>query len=290
MRAITKEHLEAYKTGCLKKLFHVIKEDPELSFEIRKDNTVMVYYRKGKILTVNYTDANNYTITGLHKNYYKNCEIQMDFFHAGKCAYTLNHTNILRDEYFKNAKKFIHSYKVGLEFSIQQNIALGNRNFNKRFLVVDMEWQFSQSAIDENDRVGKTRVDLIIVDTKANNSGENDIYLAELKVGTGATDGKSGVIDHIHKTKMLVDNEKACSDLKNDIENIITQKSQLGLFAGEEKKFNLAAKPKMMIILGYRGENELEYLEKQVEIARTEAKNIGLSELFIIKKDLRIEL
>ncbi|WP_282194847.1 hypothetical protein [Alistipes ihumii] len=43
MRKITNGHIKAYKTGCLKKLFDVIKEDPELSFEIRKDNEVMVY-------------------------------------------------------------------------------------------------------------------------------------------------------------------------------------------------------------------------------------------------------
>ena len=45
MRAITDEHLQAYlKGGCLQRLFNVIKEDPELSFEIRVKNEVMIYY------------------------------------------------------------------------------------------------------------------------------------------------------------------------------------------------------------------------------------------------------
>lgn len=55
MRIITPKHIEAYQKGCLKKLFDVVKEDPELSFEIRKDNEVMIYYRKGKVLTIKYT-------------------------------------------------------------------------------------------------------------------------------------------------------------------------------------------------------------------------------------------
>ena len=43
MRKITNGHIKAYKTGCLKKLFDVIKEDPEFSCEFIKDNEVMVY-------------------------------------------------------------------------------------------------------------------------------------------------------------------------------------------------------------------------------------------------------
>lgn len=40
MRKINTEHIEAYKSGCFKKLFDVIKEDPDLSFEIRMNNEV----------------------------------------------------------------------------------------------------------------------------------------------------------------------------------------------------------------------------------------------------------
>ena len=44
MRAITDEHLQAYlEGGCLQKLFNVINEDPELSFELRVKGEVMIY-------------------------------------------------------------------------------------------------------------------------------------------------------------------------------------------------------------------------------------------------------
>ena len=50
-RKLSQEHIDAYLNGIFKNLFRVIKEDPELSLEIRRNNEAMVYYRKGKILT-----------------------------------------------------------------------------------------------------------------------------------------------------------------------------------------------------------------------------------------------
>ena len=92
-------------------------------------------------------------------------------------------------KYFGEAKRLVYFNTVGEEFSFQQSIALGNHSFANRFLVVDMEWEFSQAGIKASDRIKITRPDLVIVDTEKNGNGFNDIYLAELKVGTGAKDG-----------------------------------------------------------------------------------------------------
>lgn len=286
MRNLSDEHIKAYQEkGCLKKLFDIIKEDFDLSFEIRKDNEVMVYYRKGKVLTVKYTDENNYTIKPLDCNYYKNSIKEDDAtaitsFDAAHLAHTLSHTNELRT-YFRQAKNLVHKHKIGLEFGVQQNIALGNRSFDKRFLVVDMEWQFSQEDIKKEDRIVKTRIDLIVVDTQTNEKGANDIYLAELKVGTGATEGKSGIEDHIERTKKITDKTEVCKTLKNDIENIIDIKSKLGLIDGEKKELNLSSEPKIMIILAYRGDEERERLKQQADIAIKKAQEIGMYEPLI---------
>ena len=287
MRAITTKHIEAYQKGCLKKLFDVIANDPELSFEIRKDE-VIVYYRKGKILTIKYTDKNGFQIKPLDKRYYKDVA-QIDLFETKNLAYTLKNTSYLRN-YFKQAKKLVYNHKIGLEFSVQQNIALGNRSFNNRFLVVDMEWEFSQAEIKKTERVGRTRIDLIIVDTQVNEFGTNDIYLTELKVGTGAVGGKSGIIDHIKKTKAIIDKEGVCKVLKKGIEKIIDIKSCLGLIDGERKLLQLSTKPKMMIILVYRGKQEKEQLEEQARIAIDEAKKIGMCAPLIKSYDLQITL
>ena len=62
MRQISQAHLNAYKSGQLSKLFKVIIEDPELSFEIRMANQVMIYYRKDKILTIQECKNGNFKV------------------------------------------------------------------------------------------------------------------------------------------------------------------------------------------------------------------------------------
>lgn len=287
MRTITPEHIEAYQQGCLKKLFDIIKNDPELSFEIRTGNEVIVYYRTGKILTIKYKDK-DIKIKPLEKGYIKD-SILIDPFDKKHLKDTLKHKDAII-KYLKKAKELVHKYKIGLEFSVQQNIALGNQNFDNRFLVVDMEWEFSQSGINKADRIGGTRIDLIIVDTQPNELGTNDIYLAELKAGTGATGYESGIIDHIKKTKTLIDKEEVCNDLKSDVENIIDIKSRLGLITGTKKELKLSSKPKMMIILAYRGDIEREQLEEKALEAIEEAKNLGMCEPLIKYHDLQITL
>ena len=172
MRSITDEHLQAYlEGGCLQKLFNVIKDDPELSFEIRVKNEVMIYYHKDRILTIRFCKGKP-SIEILSEKYYKKDTPPSVSF--DDLMETLRHTDQLR-KYFKEAKQLISSYKAGLEFEVQQNIALGNRSFNNRFVVVDMEWQLPQSDIKKEERISKTRFDLVVVDTKKNDMGENDI-------------------------------------------------------------------------------------------------------------------
>ena len=153
-----------------------------------------------------------------------------------------------------------------------------------------MEWAFAQSDIDIKDRIPRTRIDLVLVDTIPNEHGLNDIYLAELKVGTVATEGTSGTIDHVEKTFRLINTEKACQDLKEDVTNIINVKSELGIYTGTAKQFNLADKPKMMLILAYRGEEEHKRLLKDSTAAQEKAKELGMDEIKIVMHNALIKL
>lgn len=288
-RKLSSKHLDAYKNenGVFHKLFEVINEDPELSFEIRRDDTVMVYYRKDKILSVELKKGEP-KIEILSEGYYKKSgkkpKICFDNPHD-----LLSVTDMR--SYFKEAKKLMYVKKMGAEFNVQQNIALGNHSFDNRFLVVDMEWQYSQAGIPKVEQITKTRIDLIIVDTTPNTNGENDIYLAELKLGLGATEGPSGTIDHVDKTAEIINNPKACDSLKEDVLNIIEQKKELGLIEGTQKAdLHFSAKPKMMLILAYRGKNELELLQLECEKAKEEALKNGIDEPLCILHDARIKL
>lgn len=289
MRAITDEHLQAYlEGGCLQKLFDVIKEDPELSFEIRMNNKVMIYYHKDRILTISYCKGKP-SIDTLSEKYYKNATLPSVSFEDGDLIQTLRDKSQLR-QYFREAKRLVGSYKVGLEFEVQQNIALGNRSFNNRFVVVDMEWQLPQSDIKVEERISRTRFDLVMVDTKKNDMGENDIYLGELKVGTGATGGKSGIIDHVNKTEKFISNAKACAALRKDVESIIRQKAVLGLFEGDYTGLSLSDTPRMMLILVYRGNEEKEALKEQGDSAKDKARELKMAEPLLILHNALITL
>lgn len=281
MRTITDEHLQAYQEGgCLQKLFDVIKEDPELSFEIRMNNKVMIYYHKDRILTISYCKGKP-SIDTLSEKYYKNATPPSISFEDGDLIQTLRDKSRLR-QYFREAKRLVGSYKAGLEFEVQQNIALGNRSFSNRFVVVDMEWQLPQSNIKKEERISRTRIDLVVVDMKRNERGENDIYLGELKVGMDATDGKSGIDAHIEKTNKLICCPKACAVLRADVERIIRQKAALGLLEGDDAGLNLSDTPRMMLILADRGSEERSALEKQVEKEQDKAKASGMAEPLIV--------
>ena len=279
MRSITDEHLQAYlEGGCLQKLFNVIKEDPELSFEIRVKNEVMIYYHKDRILTIRFCKGKP-SVEILSEKYYKKDTPPSVSF--DDLMEPLRDTDLLR-KYFKEAKQLIGFYKADLEFEVQQNIASGNRSFNNRFVVVDMEWQLPQSDIKKEERIIKTRFDLVVVDTKKNDMGENDIYLGELKVGMGATGGKSGIEDHVIKTNKIINNAKACAALRDDVESIIRQKAKLGLFEGDHTGLNLSDTPRMMLILAYRGNEEKNALEGQEKIAKDKARELNMVEPLVV--------
>ena len=281
MRTITDEHLQAYQEGgCLQKLFNVIKEDPELSFEIRMNNKVMIYYHKDRILTISYFKGKP-SIDTLSEKYYKNATPPSVSFEDGDLIQTLRNKSQLR-QYFREAKRLVGSYKVGEEFEVQQNIALENRSFSNRFVVVDMEWQLPQSDIKKEERISRTRIDLVVVDTQKNDKGENDVYLGELKVGMGAIGGKSGIFDHIKKTNKFMKSPKACAVLRADVERIIRQKAALGLLEGDYAGLNLSATPRMMLILAHRGSEERQALERQVEKEQDKAKARGMAMPLIV--------
>lgn len=289
MRTITDEHLQAYQEGgCLQKLFDVIKEDPELSFEIRMNNKVMIYYHKDRILTISYCKGKP-SIDTLSEKYYKTDTPPPVSFEDGDLIQTLRDKSQLR-QYFREAKRLVGSYKVGEEFEVQQNIALGNRSFSNRFVVVDMEWQLPQSDIKKEERIIKTRFDLVVVDTKRNERGENDVYLGELKVGMGATGGKSGIVAHIEKTNEIMKSPKACAVLRADVERIIRQKVALGLLEGDYAGLNLSDTPRMMLILACRGSEERQALERQVEKEQDKAKASGMAMPLIVWHNVQIIL
>ncbi|MCR4835617.1 MAG: hypothetical protein K5899_04420 [Bacteroidaceae bacterium] len=283
-RHLSDLHVEAYKNGVFAKLLLGIKEDPELSFEVRRNDEAMVYYHKDKILTTGFNKKGKPFVKLLDEKYYK--ESSKPSADISNIA-NLKSLTLIR-KYFKEAKWLVFRYKMGAEFAVQQNIALGNQTFENRFLVVDMEWQFAQSGIDE--RIKKTRIDLVIVDTKKNSRGYNDIYLTEVKCGLDATDGPSGVEAHVKNTNIIITKHEACLALIEDVKSIISVKRALGLIKGNYKKLSFAPQPKMMLFFAYRGEVEEKKLTQQMSLAKETAANLGMEKPLCVMHNALITL
>ena len=224
-----------------------------MSFEIRRNDEVMIYYCKKKLLTI----SQGKKIIPLDSKYLKGKMLSVG----------ISDENTLKSEtkikkYFKEAKDFAYAYSKKLEFAVQQNISLGSRSFDDGLVVVDMEWGFAQSR--STNRISKTRIDLIALNPKPNNDGMNDIYLVEVKHSLEATQGKSGMQDHVDKTFEICQCKEACEALVNDVKTIIDQKTELGILKGTKPVIKLATVPKMMFFLSYRSDEELEQLKKEV--------------------------
>ena len=256
-RELSIAHLSMYKPkGKLFVLFNTITADPELSFEIRIHDEVIVYYNKKAILTV----IKGNKIKPLSEKYYKKGEgptVDISNPAVWKSAKEI-------EKYLKEAKLIAYRHSMKREFQLQQNISMGNHDCANRFLAIDMEWQFAQEIIPKRDRIKKTRIDLVIVDLTPNALGVNDIYLAEVKLGTEALKGDSGLQEHVNSTSIIANSKDACQGLIDDVKSILAQKHELGIITGDLPELHLAQKPKMLFILGHRGSQEKKKLEDEM--------------------------
>ena len=95
----------------------------------------------------------------------------------------------------------------------------------------------------------------------------------------------------LEKTEKIINYDIARNALVNDVQSIIKAKKELGLYQGDEKDFNFSpdVKPKMMLILFYRGLQEKEQLSKDEENAYVRAHELGI-EFMSIMIDTLIKL
>ena len=93
-----------------------------------------------------------------------------------------------------------------------------------------------------------------------------------------------------NKIYEIINNNRACNDLIEDVKNIINQKEELGLIGGKHKDFNYALRPKMMFILAYRNEIEKQVFETEFEKVKCRANELNMAEPMLILHNMMIEL
>ena len=226
-----------------------VKADKELAFEIRMKDEVMIYCQKNLILRISHRKNAPDNITMLNPRYYTNRKDGLTL------TVQLNEPSDLQDihkvrQYFEDAKALCKNYKSHDEFIVQQQYKAEHSSFDGDYLAIDMEWAPDQAAIPVEYRLkDKTKVDLLVVSNKPNEEGRHEIYLAEVKCGLGAVEGKSGIEDHVRMSQAIINNEYVRQILLGDVTSIIKQKTQLQLFEGTPIDYTFSECPKIMFIL-----------------------------------------
>lgn len=242
-------------SGKYAKLLKAIRQDPELTLEIRTGGKAHIYHHKKLILTLAAKSEPKLLSDGYIK---EGCiKPQLDLCHPEK--------------YLNEAKEIVRSHSKKMEFAIQQNIANSNKVAECDYFVVDMEYAFPQNDIIKEERISKTRIDLVAIE-----KGTNDIVLFELKYGATALSGTSGVDGHFEKTMRSIDNVKFRDTIKADIKNIIEDKNDLKII--EYKMPTSFNKIRMMYIYAYNNDNDYNAYRKKYESAY---KAKGINTLYI---------
>lgn len=243
---------ELLKGGKYSKILSCVKNDNELTLEIRKNSEVKIYFQKSLILTLS---TNKFT--ELDPGFYKKEGLD-------KPILDLNEPK----KYFGRAKRLVLFTKGDNgEFQIQQNIARYNRSISNKYFVVDLEYQVPQEKRPKEKRLPKTRIDIVAIEKFS-----NDIILFELKFGLRATENNSGVDAHYEKTMNIIQDNEFCDIIREDVRNILIDKKDLGLISyetiptfGNIKMKYILAYDNEEEMLKYKNEYEKKYNEKGVE-------------------------
>jgi protein subunit release factor A len=173
-RKINKKLVKELTGGDLEILLKYIKSHPELRLEVRTDGKAFVYYRKGKALEIGLRSFN------VDEEYVKNTRFQLP---DAKLAKTKP------EEYFSRIKEIIDKWVVNIkkrsEFDTQQNIARDNQDKDYKYIIIDMEYNFSQAEIEKEKRKKRAGFDLLGIERKT-----NKIVFFEVKKGGGCFERK----------------------------------------------------------------------------------------------------
>ena len=215
-RKINSVLLKKMTNGVFLTLLNYVKSDKDLRLEVRQGGKAFVYYLKGKALEI-----------GLNK-------FCVDEKYVKNTAFSMPDTELAKTnpaDYFRQMKKIIDNYvdnvKKRSEFDTQQKIASNNQKQDSRYIIIDMEYAFPQSGLEKEKRVKKAGFDLLGLDRETGN-----VVFFEVKKGGKALKGTAGIKTHIEDFEecLFGKNKHFFREiLKKDIENIISDKTELGI-------------------------------------------------------------
>ena len=215
-RKINDKIIKKLKEGSLKQLLaYLKKEQQRLKLEVRRGGKFNVYYKKCKVLEVG---LSTYSID---KKYFACGEAPQDIAQAVETD---------PKSYFDKVCMAVDVWlkkNTRNEFETQQEIAYHNQQKSDPYIILDMEYQFSQERIEQSERIKSATFDLLGIDTTSNNA-----VFFEVKRGLGSLTDKAGIASHIddfEKHFNGVHKDMFLKILSENIDNIVKDKNKLGL-------------------------------------------------------------
>lgn len=223
------------KTGVYHEITDIVRADPYLDMEMRADDGVMIYYRGGKLLTIN----ENQGFIGLDEEYYPE-------------DYTARISPQIENifDYISKAKRIIDIHESDskkrklVEKEFQQRVVYENNlSANAKdtdYFIADIEWA------DNNALGGRADIVAFRWNHMEHRKRILQLTLIEVKQGDGAIRTKdektAGLKKHYDDYLQFLNNKTYFFEVANDMLSVLKQKMNLGLIEGLEKLFKSGEK------------------------------------------------
>lgn len=253
---------ESLAAGKLSKMIDVIKKDPSLVLHFRNDY-LNVYYHSGSVAKIKSEKSieisENYFVSCDAENYTRNKNKQTAS-DIEKHEALLKRRNALKqlfydgefESYFDKMKKTMEKYwaynspgkkcEEKDEGDVQQEICIHNQYESKdsKYTIIDLEHEVSVEAdfCYKGDSPFSKRKNGIIIKKKEKprfdivsvRKSTGQIFVWELKKGTGALEGLSGMHDHVDSyLHTIKESPEAENSFIEEMEHVLLQKQILGL-------------------------------------------------------------
>jgi len=232
-RSISDSFLKTFKKkGVFHPIVELVKVDPYLDLELR-GNSVMIYYRGGKILTI---EEKGLKLKALDKKYYtKGCPI------------------VCPQPSIENIYEYLYKAKFVVDFheAAPRSGKLGEKEFQQRivyennlsviakntdYFIADVEWA------DKEELEGRADIVAFRWDHMNHIKREIQMVLIEVKQGEKAiktsvdNNGKvtPGLRKHYDDFLKFKNNKEYASAVRDDMYKVLLQKRELGLVKGLE--------------------------------------------------------
>ena len=227
---------DSFRKGKLKGFIDIVKNDKDLVFQIRNDYA-NIYYKGGNLAKIESENSIQFD-----ENYFKGEEDLKTIECRSKKNKLLMKLKKKRDynAYVKQMKELMEKFWVWLkkdlkEKDMQHSLCINNTE-NDTYTVIDLEFQISK--ISEycytkpsrtrgryrDDEKKSPRFDIVAV-----RNSDKQLCVIELKCGTGALKGKSGLGDHADSFEGTIKRNPA--SFVEEIKKIVEDKKYLELLS-----------------------------------------------------------